>query len=158
MQLVKLVKIDLFEDVCNEVVNVCCIIVYIVCKCQFGFFVKVMCCYDDDVFVVVCVVFGVNCEKQCQEMVVMYCMEVLCDCLIVDEIFDDVLVEFIVCQSDFDCQYLCLLICQVCIEKVMLNKLLCVYWEIFQLLKELEFGVEDEFEYDWDEFEQDVVD
>lgn len=158
MQPAKLAKIDLPEDVRNEVANVRRITAHIARKRQLGFLAKVMRRYDDDAFAAARAALGVNREKQRQETAAMHRMEALRDRLIADETSDDALAELIARQSDLDRQHLRSLIRQARIEKATPNKPPRAYREIFQLLKELESGVEDEPEYDRDESEQDAAD
>ncbi|MGN6225987.1 MAG: ribosome biogenesis factor YjgA [Dyella sp.] len=158
MQPAKLAKIDLPEDVRNEIANVRRITAHIARKRQLGFLAKVMRRYDDDAFAAARAALGVNREKQRQETAAMHRMEALRDRLIADETSDDALAELIARQPDLDRQHLRSLIRQARIEKATPNKPPRAYREIFQLLKELESGVEDEPEYDRDESEQDAAD
>ena len=158
MQPAKLAKIDLPEDVRTEIANVRRITAHIARKRQLGFLAKVMRRYDDDAFAAARAALGVNREKQRQETAAMHRMEALRDRLIADETSDDALAELIARQSDLDRQHLRSLIRQARIEKATPNKPPRAYREIFQLLKELESGVEDEPEYDRDESEQDAAD
>ncbi|WP_431633942.1 ribosome biogenesis factor YjgA [Dyella sp. KULCS107] len=143
MQPAKLAKIDLPEDVRNEIANVRRITAHIARKRQLGFLAKVMRRYDDDAFAAARAALGVNREKQRQETAAMHRMEALRDRLIADETSDDALAELIARQSDLDRQHLRSLIRQARIEKATPNKPPRAYREIFQLLKELEADVDD---------------
>lgn len=143
MQPAKLAKIDLPEDVRNEIANVRRITAHIARKRQLGFLAKVMRRYDDDAFAAARAALGVNREKQRQEIAAMHRMEALRDRLIADETSDDALAELIARQSDLDRQHLRSLIRQARIEKATPNKPPRAYREIFQLLKELEADVDD---------------
>lgn len=158
MQPAKLAKIELPEDVRTEVANVRRITAHIARKRQLGFLAKVMRRYDDEAFAAARAALGVNREKLRQETAAMHRMESLRDRLIAEESSDDALAELIARQSDLDRQHLRSLIRQARIEKATPNKPPRAYREIFQLLKELESGVEDEPEYDRDESEQDAAD
>lgn len=129
--LVQLVCLLILEDLLLYIVECKCIIVYIVYKCQLVFLVKYMCCEDEVMLDVICDVLDVNSEIGCCEVVMMYCVEDWCDCLLVDG--DKVLVVLFDDYLQVDCQQLCILVCNVQVEKVK-NKLLCVYCEIFQVL------------------------
>ena len=143
MQPAKLAKIDLPEDVRNEIANVRRITAHIARKRQLGFLAKVMRRYDEDAFAAARAALGVNREKQRQETAAMHRMEALRDRLVADETSDDALAELIARQSDLDRQHLRSLIRQARIEKATPNKPPRAYREIFQLLKELEADVDD---------------
>lgn len=143
MQPAKLAKIDLPEDVRNEIANVRRITAHIARKRQLGFLAKVMRRYDDDAFAAARAALGVNREKQRQETAAMHRMEALRERLISEETSDDALAELIARQSDLDRQHLRSLIRQARIEKATPNKPPRAYREIFQLLKELEADVDD---------------
>ena len=64
MQPAKLAKIELPEDVRNEIANVRRITAHIARKRQLGFLAKVMRRYDDDAFAAARTALGVNREKQ----------------------------------------------------------------------------------------------
>ncbi|MGN6236453.1 ribosome biogenesis factor YjgA [Dyella sp.] len=143
MQPAKLAKIDLPEDVRNEIANVRRITAHIARKRQLGFLAKVMRRYDDEAFAAARAALGVNREKQRQETAAMHRMESLRDRLIAEESSDDALAELIARQSDLDRQHMRSLIRQARIEKATPNKPPRAYREIFQLLKELEADVDD---------------
>jgi ribosome-associated protein len=143
MQPAKLAKIDLPDDVRNEIANVRRITAHIARKRQLGFLAKVMRRYDDDAFAAARAALGVNREKLRQETAAMHRMEALRDRLIAEETSDDALAELIARQSDLDRQHLRSLIRQARIEKATPNKPPRAYREIFQLLKELEADVDD---------------
>ncbi|MGN6739852.1 ribosome biogenesis factor YjgA [Dyella sp.] len=144
MQPAKLAKIELPEDVRNEIANVRRITAHIARKRQLGFLAKVMRRYDDDTFAAARAALGVNREKQRQETAAMHRMEALRERLIAEETSDDALAELIARQSDLDRQHLRSLIRQARIEKATPNKPPRAYREIFQLLKELEADVDDD--------------
>lgn len=129
--LVQLVCVLVLEDLLLYIVEVKCIIVYIVYKCQLVFLVKYMCCEDDVVLDVICDVLDVNSEILCCEVVIMYCVEDWCECLMKDG--DKVLGLLLVEYLYVDCQQLCMLVCNVQVDWVK-NKLLWVYCEIYQVL------------------------
>jgi ribosome-associated protein len=158
MQPAKLAKIDLPDDVRNEIANVRRITAHIARKRQLGFLAKVMRRYDDDAFAAARAALGVNREKLRQETAAMHRMEGLRDRLIAEETSDDALAELIARQPDLDRQHLRSLIRQARIEKATPNKPPRAYREIFQLLKELESGAEDAPENDEDGSEQDAAD
>lgn len=143
MQPAKLAKIDLPDDVRNEIANVRRITAHIARKRQLGFLAKVMRRYDDDAFAAARAALGVNREKLRQETAAMHRMEALRERLISEETSDDALAELIARQSDLDRQHLRSLIRQARIEKATPNKPPRAYREIFQLLKELEADVDD---------------
>lgn len=144
MQPAKLAKIELPEDVRNEIANVRRITAHIARKRQLGFLAKVMRRYDDDTFAAARAALGVNREKQRQETAAMHRMEALRERLIAEETSDDALAELIARQSDLDRQHLRSLIRQARIERATPNKPPRAYREIFQLLKELEADVDDD--------------
>ncbi|ODV16202.1 MAG: hypothetical protein ABT19_08565 [Rhodanobacter sp. SCN 68-63] len=144
MQPAKLAKIDLPEDVRNEIANVRRITAHVARKRQLGFLAKVMRRYDDDAFAAARAALGVNREKLRQETAAMHRMEALRDRLIADETSDDALAELIARQSDLDRQHLRSLIRQARIEKATPNKPPRAYREIFQVLKELDEASGDE--------------
>lgn len=144
MQPAKLAKIDLPEDVRNEIANVRRITAHIARKRQLGFLAKVMRRYDDDAFAAARAALGVNREKLRQETAAMHRMEALRDRLIADETSDDALAELIARQPDLDRQHLRSLIRQARIEKATPNKPPRAYREIFQVLKELDEASGDE--------------
>lgn len=144
MQPAKLAKIELPDDVRNEIANVRRITAHIARKRQLGFLAKVMRRYDDDAFAAARAALGVNREKLRQETAAMHRMEALRNRLIAEETSDDALAELIARQPDLDRQHLRSLIRQARIEKASPNKPPRAYREIFQLLKELEADVDDD--------------
>lgn len=137
MQPAKLARIDLPDDVRNEIANVRRITAHIARKRQLGFLAKVMRRYDDEAFAAARAALGVNREKLRQETAAMHRMEALRDRLIAEESSDDTLAELIARQPDLDRQHLRSLIRQARAEKATPNKPPRAYREIFQLLKEL---------------------
>jgi ribosome-associated protein len=144
MQPAKLAKIDLPEDVRNEIANVRRITAHIARKRQLGFLAKVMRRYDDDAFATARAALGVNREKLRQETAAMHRMEALRERLVAEETSDDALAELIARQPDLDRQHLRSLIRQARIEKATPNKPPRAYREIFQVLKELDEASGDE--------------
>lgn len=158
MQPAKLAKIDLPDDVRNEITNVRRITAHIARKRQLGFLAKVMRRYDDDAFAAARAALGVNREKLRQQTAAMHRMESLRDRLIAEDSSDDALAELIACQPNLDRQHLRSLIRQARVEKITPNKPPRAYREIFQLLKELESEVDDAPDNAGDEPEQDAAD
>ncbi|HEX5305318.1 MAG TPA: ribosome biogenesis factor YjgA [Dyella sp.] len=158
MQPAKLAKIDLPDDVRNEITNVRRITAHIARKRQLGFLAKVMRRYDDDAFAAARAALGVNREKLRQQTAAMHRMESLRDRLIAEDSSDDALAELIAYQPNLDRQHLRSLIRQARVEKITPNKPPRAYREIFQLLKELESEVDDAPDNAGDEPEQDAAD
>ncbi|MGA0586023.1 ribosome biogenesis factor YjgA [Dyella sp. KRB-257] len=138
MQPARLARIELPDDVRNEIANVRRITAHIARKRQLGFLAKVMRRYDDEAFAAARAALGVNRDKLRQETAAMHRMEALRERLIAEETSDDALAELIARQSDLDRQHLRSLIRQARAEKATPNKPPRAYREIFQLLKELE--------------------
>ena len=144
MQPAKLAKIDLPDDVREEIANVRRISAHIARKRQLGFLAKIMRRHDDATFDAVRAALGVNREKQRQETAAMHRMEALRERLIAEDSSDDALAELIARQPELDRQHLRSLIRQARIEKAAPTKPPRAYREIFQLLKELESDAADD--------------
>lgn len=148
MQPAKLAKIELPDDVREEIANVRRITAHIARKRQLGFLAKVMRRHDDDDFAAAHAALGDNRDKLRQETAAMHRMESMRERLIAEESSDDALAELIARHPDVDRQHLRSLLRQARIEKATPNKPPRAYREIFQLLKELESGASDDGEDD----------
>ena len=142
MQPAKLAKLELPDDVRDEIANVRRITSHIARKRQLGFLAKLMRRHEDETFDVVRAALGENREKQRQETAAMHRLESLRERLLGDD-GDDALSELADQHPDLDRQHLRSLVRQARIEKNTPNKPPRAYREIFQVLKELEADAND---------------
>ncbi|HET6432297.1 ribosome biogenesis factor YjgA [Dyella sp.] len=138
MQPAKLARIELPDDVREEVANVRRITAHIARKRQLGFLAKVMRRHDDAEFAAAHAALGDNRDKLRQETAAMHRMESMRERLIAEDSSDDALAELITHHPEVDRQHLRSLIRQARVEKNVPNKPPKAYREIFQLLKELQ--------------------
>lgn len=137
----RLAKLELPDDVRNEIEHLRRITSHIARKRQLAFLAKVMRRYDDSAFAAVHAELGDNREKQRQETAAMHRLEAQRDRLLAEG--DVALGELAEQHPGIDRQHLRSLIRQARSEREA-NKPLHAYREIFQLLKEL--GAEDDKE------------
>ncbi|MEW5834866.1 MAG: ribosome biogenesis factor YjgA [Pseudomonadota bacterium] len=135
----KLAKLELPDDVRDEIANVRRISSHIARKRQLGFLAKLMRRHDEATFDAVRAALGENREKQRQETAAMHRLESLRERLLGDD-GDAALSELADRHPELDRQHLRSLVRQARIEKNTPNKPPRAYREIFQLLKELEAG------------------
>jgi ribosome-associated protein len=139
----KLAKLELPDDVRDEIANVRRISSHIARKRQLGFLAKLMRRHDEATFDAVRAALGENREKQRQETAAMHRLESLRERLLGDD-GDAALSELADRHPELDRQHLRSLVRQARIEKNTPNKPPRAYREIFQLLKELEAGEADD--------------
>ena len=132
----RLAKLELPEDVRDEIARTRKITSHVARKRQLAFLAKVMRRYDEADFASVRAELGENREKQRQETAAMHRLEALRERLLGDE-GDAALSELLDQHPDTDRQHLRSLIRQARIEKDTPNKPPRAYREIFQLLKDL---------------------
>ena len=137
----KLAKLDLPEDVQREIAQTRRITAHIAHKRQLAFLAKVMRRHDPEVFDGVRAALGVNRERQRQETAAMHRLEAMRDRLLADA--DAAISELVAQHPNVDRQHLRSLVRQAKIEHEG-NKPQRAYREIFQLLKQLAEGEEDE--------------
>ena len=135
----RLAKLELPDDVRDEIANVRRISSHIARKRQLGFLAKLMRRHDEATFDAVRAALGENREKQRQETAAMHRLESLRERLLGDD-GDAALSELADRHPELDRQHLRSLVRQARIEKNTPNKPPRAYREIFQLLKELEAG------------------
>jgi ribosome-associated protein len=135
MQPTRLAKLELPDDVREEITRTRNITAHIAHKRQLAFLAKVMRRYDDEVFASVRAELGENREKQRQENAAMHRLEAMRDRLINED--EAALSELIAEHPQVDRQHLRSLVRKARIEKETPNKPPRAYREIFQLLKEL---------------------
>jgi ribosome-associated protein len=135
MQPSRLAKLDLPDDVRDEITRTRSITAHIARKRQLAFLAKVMRRYEDEIFASVRAELGENREKQRQETAAMHRLESMRDRLIAED--EGALSELITEHPQVDRQHLRSLIRQARSEKETPNKPPRAYREIFQLLKEL---------------------
>jgi ribosome-associated protein len=141
----KLAKLDLPEDVQREIAQTRRITAHIARKRQLAFLAKVMRRHDTEVFDGVRAALGENRERQRQETAAMHRFEATRDRLLADT--DAAMSELIEQFPNVDRQHLRSLVRQAKAEKES-NKPPRAYREIFQLLKELVPGGEEDAEQD----------
>ena len=132
----RLAKLELPEDVRDEIANVRRISSHIARKRQLAFLAKKMRRHEDEVFDSVRAELGENRERQRQETAAMHRLEVLRERLLED---DEAAAELIAEHPAVDRQHLRSLVRQARSERAA-NKPPRAYREIFQLLKELQQG------------------
>lgn len=137
MQPAKLAKLELPDDVRDEIANVRRITSHIARKRQLGFLAKLMRRHEDETFDVVRAALGENREKQRQETAAMHRLESQRERLLGDD-GDAALSELADRHPDLDRQHLRSLVRQARVEKNTPNKPPRAYREIFQVLRELE--------------------
>lgn len=135
MQPSRLAKLELPDDVREEITRTRNITAHIAHKRQLAFLAKVMRRYEDEVFASVRAELGENREKQRQENAAMHRLEAMRDRLINEE--EAALSELISEHPQVDRQHLRSLVRKARIEKETPNKPPRAYREIFQLLKDL---------------------
>jgi ribosome-associated protein len=135
MQPTRLAKLELPDDVREEITRTRNITAHIAHKRQLAFLAKVMRRYDDEVFASVRAELGENREKQRQENAAMHRLEAMRDRLINED--EAALSELIAEHPQVDRQHLRSLVRKARLEKETPNKPPRAYREIFQLLKEL---------------------
>lgn len=136
MQPAKLAKLELPDDVRDEIANVRRISSHIARKRQLGFLAKLMRRHEDETFDVVRAALGENREKQRQETAAMHRLESQRERLLGDD-GDAALSELADRHPDLDRQHLRSLVRQARVEKNTPNKPPRAYREIFHVLKEL---------------------
>ncbi|MDW2980697.1 MAG: ribosome biogenesis factor YjgA [Rhodanobacter sp.] len=132
----RLAKLDLPDDVRDEIANVRRIASHIARKRQLAFLAKLMRRHDDEAFAAVRAELGENRDKQRQETAAMHRIEALRERLLGDD-GDAALSALLVEHPQVDRQHLRSLIRQARIEKDTPNKPPRAYREIFQVLKDL---------------------
>ncbi|MDE1962639.1 MAG: DUF615 domain-containing protein [Xanthomonadaceae bacterium] len=132
----KLAKLDLPDDVRDEIANVRRISSHIARKRQLAFLAKLMRRHDEATFDAVRAALGENREKQRQEAAAMHRLESLRERLLGDD-GDAALSELADRHPELDRQHLRSLVRQARIEKTTPNKPPRAYREIYQQLKEL---------------------
>ena len=142
MQPAKLARLELPDDVREEIANVRRISSHIARKRQLAFLAKLMRRPEDETFDVVRAALGENREKQRQETAAMHRQEALREWLLGDD-GDAALSELADRHPALDRQHLRSLVRQARIEKTTPNKPPRAYREIFQVLKELEADAND---------------
>ena len=135
MQPSRLAKLDLPDDVRDEITRTRSITAHIAHKRQLAFLAKVMRRYEDEVFASVRAELGENREKQRQENAAMHRLEAMRDRLINED--EAALSELIGEHPQVDRQHLRSLVRKARIEKETPSKPPRAYREIFQLLKDL---------------------
>ena len=132
----RLAKLDLPDDVREEIANVRRISSHIARKRQLAFLAKLMRRHDEATFDAVRAELGENREKQRQEAAAMHRLESLRERLLGDD-GDAALSELADRHPELDRQHLRSLVRQARIEKTTPNKPPRAYREIYQQLKEL---------------------
>ena len=132
----RLAKLDLPEEVREEIANVRRISSHIARKRQLAFLAKKMRRHDDAVFDSVRAELGENRERQRQETAAMHRLESMRERLLED---DEAAAELIAEHPAIDRQHLRSLVRQARSERAA-NKPPRAYREIFQLLKDLQQG------------------
>ena len=135
MQPSRLAKLELPDDVRDEITRTRNITAHIAHKRQLAFLAKVMRRYEDEVFASVRAELGENREKQRQENAAMHRLEAMRDRLMNED--EAALSELINEHPQVDRQHLRSLVRKARLEKETPNKPPRAYREIFQLLKDL---------------------
>ncbi|WP_329742783.1 ribosome biogenesis factor YjgA [Dyella sp. A6] len=130
----KLAKLELPDDVRDEIANVRRITSHIARKRQLAFLAKLMRRHDTAAFDAVRAALGENRDRQRQETAAMHRLEAQRDRLLDD---DQALHALIAQHPELDRQHLRSLIRQARVEKDSPNKPPRAYRELFQVLKEL---------------------
>ena len=134
----RLAKLDLPDDVRDEIANVQRIASHIARKRQLAFLAKLMRRHDDEAFATARAELGENRDKQRQETAAMHRLEAMRNRLLVED--EAALSELIAEHPQVDRQHLRSLVRQARIEKDTPGKPPRAYREIFQLLKDLQAG------------------
>jgi ribosome-associated protein len=132
----RLAKLELPEDVRDEIARTRQTTAHIAHKRQLAYLAKIMRRYDDDAFASVRAELGENREKQRQETAAMHRLEETRERLLADD--ETALSALIAEHPSIDRQHLRSLIRQARAEKAAPNKPPRAYREIFQLLKSLQ--------------------
>lgn len=133
----RLAKLELPDDVRDEIAHVRRITSHIARKRQLAFLAKVMRRHDNTAFDAARAALGENRDRQRQETAAMHRMEALRERLLGDD-GDAAASELIEQYPDVDRQHLRALIRQARIEKAAPNKPPRAFRELFQLLKSLQ--------------------
>lgn len=133
----KLAKLELPDDVRDEIANVRRIPSHIARKRQLAFLAKLMRRHDSSAFDAVRAALGENRDRQRQETAAMHRLEALRERLLGED-GDDATSELIESHPGVDRQHLRALIRQARVEKAAPNKPPRAYRELFQLLKSLQ--------------------
>lgn len=132
----RLAKLELPDNVREEIANVRRITSHVARKRQLAFLAKLMRRHEDDAFAAVRAALGENRERQRQETAAMHRLEALRDSLL-DDAGEAALAALIARHPDVDRQHLRALIRQARLEQAAPNKPPRAYRELFQLLKGL---------------------
>ncbi|MBD8871734.1 ribosome biogenesis factor YjgA [Rhodanobacter sp. DHB23] len=133
----RLAKLELPEDVRNEIAHVRRITSHIARKRELAFLAKLMRRHDSEAFDAVRAALGENRDRQRQETAAMHRMEALRERLLGDD-GDAAASELIERHPSVDRQHLRALIRQARVEKATPNKPPRAFRELFQLLKSLQ--------------------
>jgi ribosome-associated protein len=133
----RLAKLELPDDVRDEIANVRRITSHIARKRQLAFLAKLMRRHDDEAFASVRAALGEDRDRQRQETAAMHRLEALREQLI-GENGDAALSALLDQHPEIDRQYLRSLIRQARIEQASPNKPPRAYRDIFRVLKELD--------------------
>jgi len=134
----RLAKLDLPDDVRDEIANVQRIASHIARKRQLAFLAKLMRRHDDEAFATARAELGENRDKQRQETAAMHRLEAMRNRLLAED--EAALSELIAEHPQVDRQHLRSLVRQARIEKDTPGKPPRAYREIFQLLRDLQAG------------------
>ncbi|GAB3783155.1 ribosome biogenesis factor YjgA [Dyella agri] len=132
----RLAKLELPDDVRDEIAHVRRISSHIARKRQLAFLAKLMRRHDSEAFDAVRAALGENRDRQRQETAAMHRLEALRERLLGDD-GDSVATELIEQHSGIDRQHLRALIRQARVEQATPNKPPRAFRELFQLLKSL---------------------
>lgn len=132
----RLAKLELPDNVRDEIANVRRITSHVARKRQLAFLAKLMRRYEDDAFASVRAALGENRDRQRQETAAMHRLEALRERLL-SETGDEALSALIAQHPAIDRQHLRALIRQARLEQATPNKPPRAYRELFQLLKGL---------------------
>lgn len=135
----RLAKLELPDDVRDEIAHVRRIASHIARKRQLAFLAKLMRRHDSEAFDSVRAALGENRDRQRQETAAMHRMEALRERLLGGD-GDTAATELIEQHPNVDRQHLRALIRQARIEKAAPNKPPRAFRELFQLLKSLQDG------------------
>ncbi|BFI96888.1 MAG: ribosome biogenesis factor YjgA [Rhodanobacter sp.] len=133
----RLAKLDLPDDVRDEIAHVRRITSHIARKRQLAFLAKLMRRHDSEAFDAVRAALGENRDRQRQETAAMHRMEALRERLLGED-GDNAVSELIEQHPDVDRQHLRALVRQARVEKATPNKPPRAFRELFQLLKSLQ--------------------
>lgn len=133
----RLAKLDLPEDVRDEIANVRRIAAHIARKRQLAYLAKLMRRHDDTEFDAVRAALGENRDKLRQQTAAMHRLEALRERLLGED-SDAAISELVGAHPDIDRQQLRALVRQARVEHATPNKPPRAYRELFQWLKALE--------------------